>query len=179
MIDKRINVLMLEDSKTDELLVKRQLLKAAPNSLVTVARNKPEFLEKIEWSVPDLVLSDYNFPDMNGLEALLHVRQKYTYVPFIFVTGALNSQEEAANAILQGASGFVIKDNLKQLPDKIEEIWKRMDAAIEANAEEERRRRETSINLQKAMAILGKSPDFEQKDQIHNILHNVLHTIQD
>ena len=116
MIEKRLNVLMLEDTKTDEVLVKRQLLIAAPNCIISVARNKADFMEKLEWSVPDLIISDYNLPDMNGLEALLYVREKFALLPFIFVTGALNSEEQAAEAILHGASGYVLKDNLKQLP---------------------------------------------------------------
>lgn len=180
MLDKPFNILMLEDMKTDAELVKRQVLKAIPQAVFTVARNRAEFFEKIEWSVPDLVLADYNLPDINGLEALLHIREKKMYLlPFIFITGILNDEEKVAEAVLKGASGYVLKENLHTLPAKLEDVMKKAEAEKNAAQEAERRWREAELTLQKIQSKLSKSSDFEGKDEIQQLLREVLDAIQD
>jgi CheY-like chemotaxis protein len=179
MQNKTLNILMLEDMKTDAELVKRQVLKAAPNAVFTIARNRAEFFEKIEWSVPDIVLADYSLPDINGLEALLHVRGKMQFLPFIFITGILNDEEKVAEAILNGASGYVLKENLSTLPIKMEEVLLKAEAQKTAATEDERRWREAELNLQKVQSKLIKVDDFEGKEEIMLLLTNVLNALQD
>lgn len=123
-----LKVMMLEDLRTDQELIKRQVLKYKPQSTFTIANNRESFFEKLDWIQPDVVISDYGLPDYNGLEALLYVKEKLPNIPFIFVTGTLNSEEEVAQAILKGADGFVLKENLRQLP-------KTLDAIISKNNE--------------------------------------------
>jgi len=180
MLDKPFNILMLEDMKTDAELVKRQVLKAIPQAVFTVARNRAEFFEKIEWSVPDLVLADYNLPDINGLEALLHIREKKMFLlPFIFITGILNDEEKVAEAVLKGASGYVLKENLHTLPAKLEDVMKKAEAEKSAAQEAERRWREAELTLQKIQSKLSKTSDFEGKTEIQQLLREVLDAIQD
>ncbi len=170
---------MLEDMRTDAELVKRQVLKAAPQAVFTIARNRAEFFEKIEWSVPDLVLADYNLPDINGLEALLHIREKKQFLPFIFITGILNDEEKVAEAVLKGASGYVLKENLNTLPEKLKDVLQKTEAQQNAATESERRWREAELNLQKLQAKLNKAADFEGKEEIHQLLNDVLKTLME
>ncbi len=179
MLERKMNILMLEDMKTDAELVKRQVLKVAPNAVFTVAQNRAEFFEKIEWSVPDIVLADYSLPDINGLEALLHIRKKMQYLPFIFITGILNDEEKVAEAVLNGASGYVLKENLATLPLKMEEVFRKADAQKTMAKEDERRLREAELNLQKVQSKLLMVNDFEGKAEILKLLSNVLDALQD
>lgn len=174
MIEKNINVLLLEDQPTDALLIKRSVKKAAPNAVLTVARNRSEFFEKLEWAVPDVVLADYNLPDMNGLEALLHIREKKPHLPFIFVSGTLNDEEKVAEAILHGGSGYVLKENLDPLAETLEQVLKNAEKEQAAAQETERQQRETLITLQKAISLLGKAPEFEQKTELQGMLNTLL-----
>lgn len=178
MLDRPLNILMLEDMKTDAELIKRQVLKAAPQSVITIARNRAEFFEKIDWSVPDLVLADYNLPDINGLEALLHLRENKPFLPFIFITGILNDEEKVAEAVLNGASGYVLKENLSALPEKLKDVLQKAEAHKTAAMEEERRWREAELTLQKIQSKLIKAPDFENKAEIQLLLTEVLNVIQ-
>lgn len=178
MLDRPLNILILEDMKTDAELIKRQVLKAAPQSVITIARNRAEFFEKIDWSVPDLVLADYNLPDINGLEALLHLRENKPFLPFIFITGILNDEEKVAEAVLNGASGYVLKENLSALPEKLKDVLQKAEDNKTAAMEEERRWREAELTLQKIQSKLIKAPDFEDKAEIQLLLTDVLNVIQ-
>jgi len=178
MVSKQLNVLLLEDLTTDAELIKRQVLKAAPQSVFTIARNRAEFFTKIEWSVPDIILADYNLPDINGLEALLHVRGKKLHTPFIFVTGTLNDEEKVADAVLKGASGYVLKENLKQLPTKLLDVLENSESQQIALQEEDRIQREAELSLQKALAKLSNSGDFKEKAELTALLQNVLSAFQ-
>lgn len=166
MIKKILKVFILEDLKTDLELTKRQALKYNANTTFTTANNKSSFFEKIEWFQPDLVISDYSLPDFNGLEALLHLKAVMPNVPFIFVTGTLNNDEEVANAVLQGANGFVLKQNLNKLPDVIKDVMDKNLARLEAlkkQAEEERQR---NVLLNKLEAKIIALNHAEEKQEV-------------
>ncbi len=155
MINKILKVFILEDLRTDLELTKRQVLKYDPKVTFTTANNKTSFFEKLEWFQPDLMISDYSLPDFNGLEALLHLKAVMPDVPFIFVTGTLNNDEEVANAVLKGANGFVLKQNLKKLPDVIKEVMDKNFARLEAlkKLAEEERQRNVLLNKLEAKII--------------------------
>ena len=144
------------------------LFQACPviRPVFTVAGNRAEFFEKIDWSVPDVVLADYNLPDINGLEALLHIRKKSPFLPFIFITGILNDEEKVAEAVLNGASGYVLKENLAALPQKLEDVLRKWDSQKTAATEEERRWREAELTLQKVQAKLSGTADFDGKRRV-------------
>ncbi len=177
MLDRPLNILLLEDMKADAEFVKRQVLKAVPQAVFTIAQNRAEFFEKIEWTLPDIVLADYNLPDINGLEALLHIREKMPLLPFIFITGILNNEEKVAEAVLKGASGYVLKENLRSLPEKLKEVLQKTEAQKNAAIEAERRWREAELTLQKVQAKISKTTDFEGKQEIQQLLVEVLEAI--
>ena len=161
-----LRVFLLEDLRTDQELIKRQILKAAPGAVFTIASNRKEFEEKIQWGVPDIILSDYQLPDYNGLKALLYVKEKMAHIPFIFVTGQLNNEERVADTILQGAAGYILKENLRDLPQKIREVVATSEAKQAAEQEQRNRQRKLQLMLQKLETLLGEAPEFEQKEAL-------------
>lgn len=56
----------------------------------------------------DCVVSDYQMPEMNGLEFLEHVREDHPDLPFILFTGR-GSEEIASDAITAGATDYLQK----------------------------------------------------------------------
>lgn len=177
MIERTLRILLLEDLATDQELIKRQVLKIAPNSIFTTASKKEEFLDKINWVKYDAIISDYNIPGYNGLEAMLKARELMPHVPFIFVTGTLNNEEKAAEVILKGASGYILKENIKDLPSRFEEIW---EGTLSKYTEEEARRqqqRQQQILLQKLDSKLDLLPMSEEIDEIKSIVTDLLQTV--
>ena len=173
MIGKTLKILLLEDMRGDQELIKLKVRKIAPNSLITIADNRKTFLEKIEWLTPDLILADYYLPDYSGLQALLVVKEKMPHVPFVFVTGNLNNEEKVAEIIMNGASGYILKENLANLPEKIQDIFDKAEAKLQ---EEETRRnaiRRNQMLLQKVTELIGQSEDFTNKKQIESALKEI------
>lgn len=172
-MNSNLKVLLLEDLKTDMELIKRQVKKIAPNIIFTFATNKQEFEEKIQWGTYDVILSDYNLPGYNGLEALLLSKEQMPHIPFVFITGMLNNEEQVAQTVLKGAAGYILKDNLRDIPKQLPEI---LEKAKKKQTEEEMRRkkeRRKKVLLQKITELLKKSDDFPYKKEIESALKEI------
>ena len=172
-MDKPIKVFILEDLKTDQYLIKRQITKFAPDAVFTIASSGKEFKEKLAWGVPDIILSDYQLPDYNGLEALLFVREKIPHIPFVFVTGLLNNEETVADTILEGAAGYILKDNLGDIPTKIPAILQRYHQRLSETETKKQKERKKQLLLQKATALLEQSDNFSGKAELLSVLNEI------
>jgi len=89
---------------------------------VVFAANGKEALEVMDRDRPDLVLTDMQMPEMNGLELVEAVRSQHPLVPVILMT-AHGSEELAITALQRGASSYVPKRNLaSDLRETVENI---------------------------------------------------------
>jgi CheY-like chemotaxis protein/anti-sigma regulatory factor (Ser/Thr protein kinase) len=102
-------ILVVEDSRTQALEI--QLLLEEAGFEVTLAGNGLEGLAALKQGLPDVVLTDLQMPQMNGLELVEAVRQEYPGVPVVLMT-AMGSEEIAVQALQKGASSYVPKRNL-------------------------------------------------------------------
>ena len=112
MVDSQTTVLVAEDSKTQSVLIRSLLEKAGFNTVTAV--NGREALEMIKNMPPDVVITDLNMPEMNGLELVEAVHADFPNIPVILATG-VGSEEIAAEALRKGAASYVPKRNLKDL----------------------------------------------------------------
>jgi two-component system chemotaxis response regulator CheY len=74
-----------------------------------------------------LIISDWNMPNMSGLDLLIHVRgdARFSKTPFLMVT-AESEEEQANKAVEAGIDGFVLKPLDKdRLIQNIEEVYKK------------------------------------------------------
>ncbi len=104
-----MKILVADDSKVMRQLVGRALRQAGFNgNEVVEAADGREALEKIVSEKPDLVLSDWNMPEMTGIEVLRQVRGQGLEVPFGFVTSeSTDAMKEAAKRA--GAQFLIVK----------------------------------------------------------------------
>ncbi len=141
--DKPLKILILEDSEVDFMLISIALTELELPYIQQRAENKEEFTAALRFNKPDIVLSDYNLPSLNGLEALELKKLFCPDIPFIFITGYLG-EERAVETMKQGATDFVLKENLGPLVQLITRSLQEY---------EERRRRENSeVALRKSEA---------------------------
>jgi len=115
------SVLVVDDSAVDRLRTEKILAKDA-GLTVSVAANGKEALEHLARGLPDIVLTDMQMPEMDGLQLVEEIRSRYPAVPVILMT-AHGSEELAVQALQRGAASYVPKRNLaNDLPDTIESV---------------------------------------------------------
>jgi len=73
----------------------------------------------IEDNEADKILIERQIKGFTGLEVLNYLKASKIIIPFIFVTGTINNEELAANSILTGASGYILKKNINALHLKL------------------------------------------------------------
>ena len=78
---RRIRVLVVDDVAMVRRLVVDALSIDPEVQVVGVAGNGREALEKIPEVLPDLLILDYEMPEMDGLETLIEVRKTYPSIP--------------------------------------------------------------------------------------------------
>ncbi len=104
-----MKILIVDDSKAMRLLVKRTLRLAGFGDHDTIeATNGSEAIGVVQSEQPDLVLSDWNMPEMTGIQLLQSLREQGTDVNFGFVTTEA-SEEMRAMASEAGARFFITK----------------------------------------------------------------------
>jgi two-component system chemotaxis response regulator CheY len=104
-----MKILIVDDSKAMRMIVRRTLRQAGfGDHSVIEANNGKEALDNIRQSPPDLVLSDWNMPEMTGIELLDTLRAEGQSVKFGFVTTE-RSPEMRLKASQSGAAFLIVK----------------------------------------------------------------------
>ncbi len=96
-----MKILIADDSRVMRQIVIRTLRQAGYDDHdVVEAEDGRDCFDKVHTEKPDLVLSDWNMPNMSGLECLVALRSSGQQVPFGFVTseGSPEMREKAADA---------------------------------------------------------------------------------
>lgn len=104
-----MKILVVDDSKAMRMIICRTLKQTDLDGFTTVeASNGVEALEKIDSEKPDIVLSDWNMPEMKGIDLLKKVRESGNQIRFGFITSesSIETKKEATDA---GANFLVTK----------------------------------------------------------------------
>ena len=101
---------VVDDLKVDQHLA-GALLEDRTDLKVLYARNGRQALAKMDTDAPDLVLTDMQMPEMDGLELVEAMQQDYPAVPVVLMT-AYGSEDLAAEALKKGAASYVPKKHL-------------------------------------------------------------------
>lgn len=104
-----MKILVVDDSKAMRMIVKRTLSQTGyANATMLEAGNGLEALDVIAAEQPDLVLSDWNMPEMNGIDLLDTLNAKGSTVTFGFVTSE-STPDMYDRAMSSGARFLVSK----------------------------------------------------------------------
>jgi len=112
-------VLILDDVAVDAELVERHLQGVRTKLTVRRVTDKATFLAALTSFSPELVLSDYEMPDFDGMASIRAVQELSPDTAVIIVTGAVD-EETAAECIKAGAVDYVLKDHLVRLGTAVE-----------------------------------------------------------
>ncbi|MFY9647626.1 MAG: response regulator [Terriglobales bacterium] len=95
-----MNVLIVDDSKAMRMIVRRTLHQAGFHPELAEASSVAEALTAIRSGQIDLVLCDWNMPELNGLDLLQKLRSEGIQTKFGFVTSesSVDTQSMAKEA---------------------------------------------------------------------------------
>lgn len=111
---KTIRILLVEDEQADAELIKFALREVGFPFTLRYVDTREGFIHELEENPPDLILSDYSLPSIDGHGALKILQQLRPEIPLIFVTGTLG-EERAIETLKRGATDFVLKTRLSRL----------------------------------------------------------------
>ncbi len=109
MVDKQISIVVADDFGSMRSQI-RGLLGQMGFKNVLEARNGKEAMALLEKREIGFIISDWNMPEVNGLDLLLSVRgnEKHRDLPFLMVTG-LTEKENVIAAVEAKVSNYIIK----------------------------------------------------------------------
>ena len=120
-------VLVVDDTAVDRRLA-GGLLEKSGNMEVAYANNGVEALNFIGDQKPDLVLTDLQMPDIDGLKLVTTITDEYPGLPVVLMT-AHGSENAAAQALANGAACYVPKSELAdELLPTVSQILSTLDA---------------------------------------------------
>lgn len=125
---KEMKILVVDDFATMRKVVKN-LLKQAGFENVVEAEDGVVALRLLKSQKIDFIVSDWNMPNMTGLELLKAVRadQELAGTPFLMVT-AEALQDNVVAAVKAGVSNYIVKPfTAEVLNEKIMKIMEKMN----------------------------------------------------
>ena len=128
MVDKNMKFLVVDDFSTMRRIV-RNLLKELGFTNVDEAEDGQVALHKLKTQHFDFIVSDWNMPNMTGIELLKAVRadQQIKHLPFMMIT-AEAKRENIIEAAMAGASGYIVKPfTAATLEEKMNKIFQNMN----------------------------------------------------
>jgi DNA-binding NtrC family response regulator len=179
--NQTIRILILEDSPTDAELIIRALEDEDFIVDAKIVDEEHGFRDGISEFRPEIILSDYSLPTITGLEALAIATQECPNIPFVFITGTIG-EEIAAETILNGAAGLILKSHLSKLPPIVTNIIKDESRWREIRFNNAKER--VNSRIQKNKKVLERLDDFfinrrnnklsnEIVDDIKNMIENL------
>lgn len=127
MADKNLKFLVVDDFSTMRRIV-RNLLKELGYANVDEAEDGAQGLQKLRNEKFDFVVSDWNMPNMDGLQMLQAIRADPTLakLPVLMVT-AEAKKENIIAAAQAGANGYVVKPfTAATLDEKLTKIFEKL-----------------------------------------------------
>ncbi|MFN6464580.1 MAG: putative bifunctional diguanylate cyclase/phosphodiesterase [Nostoc sp. DedVER02] len=117
-MNEPLNVLIIEDSEEDAMLVLHELRRGGFNPIWQRVQTANELRIALDTSNWDLIISDYRLPGFNAPAALEIAQQSHKDIPLILVSGTIG-ELFAVEMMKAGANDYVMKDNLNRLPEAV------------------------------------------------------------
>jgi DNA-binding NtrC family response regulator len=146
---KQLRILWVEDSPEDAEIEERDLRKGGLDFVSKRVQTRDELIRALNDFKPDLIISDYSLPGMDGMAVLRLVREMSSEIPFIFVSGTIG-EERAIESLKGGATDYVVKDRLGGFLSKVKRALK------EADDRERRKKLEEELRQAQKMEAVGR-----------------------
>ena len=163
------SILVIDDDRDMCLLLNRYLTRKGYE--VNELFSGKKALEHLEISQPDLIMCDLRLEDMNGIDLLTRIKEKYQEIPVIIMTG-YSDIKSSVNAIKIGAFDYVTKpllpdEILMTIQQALEMDGKATKVNMNENASSSRKRGRRPVSTAGEEYIFGDTEAFNKiKKQI-------------
>ncbi|ABC45746.1 chemotaxis protein CheY [Salinibacter ruber DSM 13855] len=120
--------LIVDDSPTMLRIIRNALQEIGYNDIVE-AEDGEDALEKLEENAPDFVVTDWNMPNMNGVDLTSNIRNhpEYSDLPILMIT-TRGMKEDVKTAMKAEVNNYIVK------PFEPEVLEEKVDSCLEAAA---------------------------------------------
>ncbi|MES2590976.1 MAG: response regulator transcription factor [Bacteroidota bacterium] len=109
----KIKIFILDDHKMLIDGLEALLMNELDYELIGTAQSAKDALALINKNVPDIILSDINMPEMNGIEFTRELKKNYPAVKVIALS-MFSEQSTISEMLDAGASGYILKNTGKK-----------------------------------------------------------------
>lgn len=155
MAENTIKVLLVDDIPETIKNITRMLKFDAEIEIVGQASEGREALQKVKDLDPDVVVMDINMPDMDGITATQHIRQRYIFTQVIILS-VQSDPNYMRRAMRAGAHDFLSKPPMM---DELTSVIKRAGKL----SEEQRSMAEATLGMQSSKASGGMAQVLKGK----------------
>ena len=106
---EKIKILMADDHPVVRAGIRGMLETQDEFQVIAEAENGREAFEQIGKLEPDVVLMDLRMPEMDGVEAITKIKEKYPNVNILVLT-TYDTDADIVRAVEAGATGYLLKD---------------------------------------------------------------------
>jgi DNA-binding NarL/FixJ family response regulator len=109
-----IRVAIVEDINRIAETLQEKILLSQDFTIVTRASTGKEIIQHLQKNHSvDVIIMDINMPEMNGIEATAFITNRWPNIKIIMST-VFDDEQNLFNAIMAGASGYLLKDEPPQ-----------------------------------------------------------------
>lgn len=127
MFDQKMKILVVDDFSTMRRIVKN-ILKQLGYENIDEAEDGAQAYSKLQAGNYDFVVSDWNMPNMDGLELLKKIRsdERLKAMPVLMVT-AEAEKDKVITAIQAGVNNYVVKPfTAEVLKEKMDRVYEKL-----------------------------------------------------
>lgn len=159
-LNESVSIILIEDNKNDAELIIAELKRSGMTPEWVRIETAQELYANLESDLYDIIISDYHLPKFSAPEAISIVQEHGRDIPIIIVSGLIG--EETAVALMKkGAHDYVMKGNIKRLPEAIRREMR--EAIIRED------NRQSNIKIRKAL----KEKEILIKEVHHRVKNNL------
>ncbi len=125
---KRVKVTIIEDEDAHLELMERTIKREFPDAHIDRFDEIERCLDSVDQINPDIIITDYLLPGMNGLEFLEELQRRHKEIPVVVVTGQ-GDENIAVKAMKLGAYDYIVKsaDFFSLVPSIIQKVIRRKE----------------------------------------------------
>jgi DNA-binding NarL/FixJ family response regulator len=116
-----VRILVVDDNPAVRHYLRAILEQQNSWQVCAEARTGGEALHRVQESPPDLILLDFQMPDLNGLDVAREINRQWPGIPILMITVHLNKQLAAA-AKAVGIRGACAKSDVGSIVEAVQAL---------------------------------------------------------